>query len=284
MVVSDLIERKVWLGNGRLDGNQWQCRQYLYSSLLKLMRILESLSRITLKAALIESSGPKRVVDGLSDIGCVMLDQRSDIGALVPYRCRSVRTHRNTTRPLPVQNITFRLDITRNEFFISFTSGSTGHTFKSRAASGGICSAVAPARRRLFCELLLRVKVEANHSLTSFGTASGCTSESSSSSSNRRLQCIQSNWFHKIIITAFQFYASTRNPSKSFNLHYKWTKLLMEEFFRQGDMEKELGLPYSPLCDRNTTLIPQSQIGRRYYRSGRQWNCVEISSIESLNT
>ncbi|CAG2163869.1 unnamed protein product [Oppiella nova] len=56
------------------------------------------------------------------------------------------------------------------------------------------------------------------------------------------------------------------HPSKSFNLHYKWTKLLMEEFFRQGDMEKELGLPYSPLCDRNTTLIPQSQIGRRYYR------------------
>ncbi|CAG2115490.1 unnamed protein product, partial [Medioppia subpectinata] len=51
------------------------------------------------------------------------------------------------------------------------------------------------------------------------------------------------------------------HPSKCFNLHYKWTKLLMEEFFRQGDMEKELGLPYSPLCDRTSTLIPQSQIG-----------------------
>lgn len=32
-----------------------------------------------------------------------------------------------------------------------------------------------------------RVKVEANHSRTSGGTASGCTSESSSSSSARRL-------------------------------------------------------------------------------------------------
>jgi hypothetical protein len=29
----------------------------------------------------------------------------------------------------------------------------------------------------------------------------------------------------------------------------------------QGDMEKELGLPYSPLCDRNTTLVAESQIG-----------------------
>ena len=29
----------------------------------------------------------------------------------------------------------------------------------------------------------------------------------------------------------------------------------------QGDKERELGLPYSPLCDRNTTLIAESQIG-----------------------
>jgi hypothetical protein len=37
--------------------------------------------------------------------------------------------------------------------------------------------------------------------------------------------------------------------------------LLLRSNILQGDMEKELGLPYSPLCDRNTTLIPQSQIG-----------------------
>jgi len=29
----------------------------------------------------------------------------------------------------------------------------------------------------------------------------------------------------------------------------------------QGDLEKELGLPISPLCDRESTVIPQSQIG-----------------------
>lgn len=37
--------------------------------------------------------------------------------------------------------------------------------------------------------------------------------------------------------------------------------LLLEEFFRQGDMEQALGLPFSPLCDRNNTLISESQIG-----------------------
>lgn len=37
--------------------------------------------------------------------------------------------------------------------------------------------------------------------------------------------------------------------------------LLLEEFFRQGDMEQTLGLPFSPLCDRNNTLVSESQIG-----------------------
>jgi hypothetical protein len=37
--------------------------------------------------------------------------------------------------------------------------------------------------------------------------------------------------------------------------------LLLEEFFRQGDLERELGLPFSPLCDRNNTLVAVSQIG-----------------------
>ena len=32
-------------------------------------------------------------------------------------------------------------------------------------------------------------------------------------------------------------------------------------FIEKGDREKELGLPYSPLCDRNNTPIAQSQIG-----------------------
>lgn len=30
---------------------------------------------------------------------------------------------------------------------------------------------------------------------------------------------------------------------------------------RQGDKEAELGLPFSPLCDRTSTLVAQSQIG-----------------------
>ena len=43
-------------------------------------------------------------------------------------------------------------------------------------------------------------------------------------------------------------------------LHSKGTLLLMEEFFWQGNQEKELRRQRSPLCDHNTTLVPESRI------------------------
>lgn len=55
--------------------------------------------------------------------------------------------------------------------------------------------------------------------------------------------------------------ADIGHPSKHWNLHEKWTNLLMNEFFAQGDKEKELGLPFSPLCDREKTPVALSQIG-----------------------
>ncbi|XP_024937454.1 calcium/calmodulin-dependent 3',5'-cyclic nucleotide phosphodiesterase 1 isoform X1 [Cephus cinctus] len=51
------------------------------------------------------------------------------------------------------------------------------------------------------------------------------------------------------------------HPAKRWDLHNRWTMQLLEEFFRQGDKERALGLPFSPLCDRNNTLVAESQIG-----------------------
>ncbi|XP_059174732.1 dual specificity calcium/calmodulin-dependent 3',5'-cyclic nucleotide phosphodiesterase 1A-like isoform X3 [Physella acuta] len=55
--------------------------------------------------------------------------------------------------------------------------------------------------------------------------------------------------------------ADISHPAKDWELHEKWTGFLLEEFFRQGDREQELGLPFSPLCDRKNTLVAESQIG-----------------------
>ena len=66
------------------------------------------------------------------------------------------------------------------------------------------------------------------------------------------------------------------HPAKPWELHSKWTPLLMEEFFRQGDQEKELKRQCSPLCDRNTTLVPESQIGMHKLFSKLRYINVKI--------
>jgi hypothetical protein len=38
-------------------------------------------------------------------------------------------------------------------------------------------------------------------------------------------------------------------------LYEKWTGKILQEFFRQGDLEKANNLPISPFYDRNTVRI-----------------------------
>lgn len=49
--------------------------------------------------------------------------------------------------------------------------------------------------------------------------------------------------------------------SRDFNTAKKWTYLLFEEFFHQGDVERRENLPVSFLCDRNTTNVASNQPG-----------------------
>lgn len=51
------------------------------------------------------------------------------------------------------------------------------------------------------------------------------------------------------------------NPTRPFNTYSKWADAAISEFFSQGDRERDLGLPVSMLCDRNTVTLPKSQIG-----------------------
>lgn len=54
--------------------------------------------------------------------------------------------------------------------------------------------------------------------------------------------------------------ADISNPAKPFGIYDKWTTSVLEEFFAQGDLEKEMGLPVSPGFDRVTTSRAGSQI------------------------
>ena len=55
--------------------------------------------------------------------------------------------------------------------------------------------------------------------------------------------------------------ADISNPTRPLDIYKIWAEKCVIEFFRQGDMEKELGLPISFNCDRNKVSFPQSQIG-----------------------
>ena len=55
--------------------------------------------------------------------------------------------------------------------------------------------------------------------------------------------------------------ADLSNPTKPLALYRRWTSNILEEFFQQGDREREQGLSISPNCDRNKVSVNQSQIG-----------------------
>ena len=55
--------------------------------------------------------------------------------------------------------------------------------------------------------------------------------------------------------------ADISNPTKPLDIYKQWAQRCVDEFFRQGDMEKKLGLPVSFGCDRNLVTLPQSQLG-----------------------
>ena len=46
----------------------------------------------------------------------------------------------------------------------------------------------------------------------------------------------------------------------SLSLCRQWCARIMEEFFQQGDREREAGLDISPMCDRFNATIEKSQV------------------------
>ena len=81
-----------------------------------------------------------------------------------------------------------------------------------------------------------------------------------------QLQAIQTNLNNRTKVMSFVLHsADVAHPTKAWDLHKEWTARCMEEFFNQGDREKEMGLDVSPLCDRTTTKVPQSQIGKSFF-------------------
>ena len=55
--------------------------------------------------------------------------------------------------------------------------------------------------------------------------------------------------------------ADIGHTAKPLELHQVWTYKVVEEFYCQGDLEREHSLPISMYCDRLTTDLAKSQYG-----------------------
>jgi len=100
--------------------------------------------------------------------------------------------------------------------------------------------------------------------------------------------------------------ADVAHPSKSWDLHQKWSKLISDEFFLQGDVERTKHLPLSPLCDRHSnsnfaksqcdfidfvvrpSLVPFSQYCKEILwiskvdENYKRWQGIQEQSVTSL--
>jgi len=51
------------------------------------------------------------------------------------------------------------------------------------------------------------------------------------------------------------------NPTKPLHIYKDWVERITQEFFLQGDKERDAGLDVSPMCDRNNATTEKSQVG-----------------------
>nr|XP_039273337.1 cAMP-specific 3',5'-cyclic phosphodiesterase 4C-like isoform X3 [Styela clava] len=54
--------------------------------------------------------------------------------------------------------------------------------------------------------------------------------------------------------------ADLSNPTKPLELYRGWTDRVMNEYWLQGDVERDRGLEISPMCDRHTASVERSQV------------------------
>jgi hypothetical protein len=56
-------------------------------------------------------------------------------------------------------------------------------------------------------------------------------------------------------------FCDTSHSCRKFEVTFNWSTRLMEEFWHQGDVEKELNIPVSFLCDRVDAYVGKGQVG-----------------------
>ena len=75
------------------------------------------------------------------------------------------------------------------------------------------------------------------------------------------IECFAEEKHRLFIMEILLHCADISNPYKPFQICAKWADLVSQEFFSQGDKERELGIDISPMMDRNSSNLNNMQIG-----------------------
>ena len=81
---------------------------------------------------------------------------------------------------------------------------------------------------------------------------------------------------HQQVLKTLVHCADLSNPTKPIYLYRQWTERIMEEFFRQGDLERDGGLEISPMCDRQQASVDQSQVSSISTEMGKLPGFLEL--------
>lgn len=81
----------------------------------------------------------------------------------------------------------------------------------------------------------------------------------------------------ELVLQTVIMMADLGHATKSFEYHNQWSKLITEEFFRQGDLERDRNMTLSPLCDRTMTRFAKSQVGFFNYVVLPLFRAVQVS-------
>ena len=74
---------------------------------------------------------------------------------------------------------------------------------------------------------------------------------------------------HQAALKILLHTADVSNPAKQWSIYLGWTTRIMSEFFAQGDMEKEAGIPVTPIFDRDLNIpLPKLQVSPYFKRRG----------------
>uniref|UniRef100_A0A7S3YAY4 PDEase domain-containing protein n=1 Tax=Heterosigma akashiwo TaxID=2829 RepID=A0A7S3YAY4_HETAK len=75
-------------------------------------------------------------------------------------------------------------------------------------------------------------------------------------------ECLRETSEHKLFLVEMLLHsADISGPVKPPAISKAWADLVIQEFFAQGEEEKSLGMPASPMMDKDTTNIPNMQMG-----------------------